>query len=274
MTGGLGELIGRGRTAEVYAWSEGRVLKLFFPSRPRTAVEAEAQATRIAHEAGVGTPAIGEIIEVDGRGGIVLERIDGPSMLAQLVTHPWQLRRLARQMAELQAAVHACRAPELRSLRDVVRWELSRTDLLDAAVKETILQRLDRLPDGDSLCHGDLYPDNIIVSPRGPVVIDWSAGRRGNPLADVARSSLIIRMAELPADTKGRWLLRPVLRIVGAAFYAFYLRRYRQLRPFADEELAAWQLPMVALRLVADNIPEERRPMMEYINRALDDRTV
>ena len=78
-------------------------------------------------------------------------------------------------------------------------------------------------------------------------------------------------MGEPPADTKGRWLIR----FFATAYLGLHLRRYRQLRPFADGELAAWKLPVVALRLARDwdNIlPEERRQMMDYIARALDSR--
>lgn len=268
MTGELGQLIGRGREAEIHAWKDGQVLKLFFPSMPREAVEQQAQVARIASEAGVPTPAVGEIVEVDGRCGVVFERVEGPSMLAQAVTHPWQLRRLARQWAELQAVIHACKASELGSLKEAIRGAIEGSEALDAAVRQAVLRRLERLPDGDRLCHGDFHPDNIILSPRGPVVIDWSNGLRGDPLADVARTWLLADMAAVPADMKGRWLIA----VFRAAYYRLYLRRYRQLRPFADEELAAWQLPIVAARLAAEDIPEERARLTEYLERALDGR--
>lgn len=273
MTDKLGRLIGRGREAEIYAWGEDQVLKLFYPSVSRIRGEVEATAARVAEEAGVGTPAVGETIEVDGRYGVVFERVDGPSMLAHLTTHPWQLPRLARQLAELHAAIHACKAPNLASLKDEIRGWIEGADA-DAGLKEAVLRRVEPLPDGDSLCHGDFHPDNVIMSLRGPMVIDWSAGRRGHPLADVARTWLISRLSVAPADWKGRWtpLLKVLLTVSRVAFFGFYLRRYRQLRPFADEELATWKLPMVVLRLAREDIPEERRRMMDYIERALDGR--
>ena len=158
-------------------------------------------------------------------------------------------------------------------MKDHTRREINRSDAFDAGVKEVVLRRLERLPDGDSLYHGDFYPNNVIMSPRGPVVIDWSSALRSDPLADVAWTWQLNRMNEPPADMKGRWLI-PVLQ---AAYQGFYLRRYRQLRPFAEEELTAWKLPMVALRLVRDSmyiLPEERRRierrrMMDYIERAV-----
>lgn len=267
MTDALGELIGQGRDAEIYAWGEDQVLKLFFPSRPQIRVEVEAQATRVAHEAGARTPAVGEIIKVNDRYGIVFERIDGPSMSEQLATHVWRLPQMAQQSAELQAAIHACKVPELISLKDESRAWIEDSNVLDTSVKEFVLQRLEQLPDGNNLCHGDFHPGNIIMSPHGLVVIDWDCGRRGDPLADVARTWVLMRMGEPSAGTKGQWLIH----LLTSVYLGLHLRRYRHLHPFIDEELSAWKLPMVARRLVRDNIlPEEQQRMIDYINRCLN----
>jgi uncharacterized protein (TIGR02172 family) len=270
-TNKLGQLIGRGREAEMYAWGEDQVLKLSYPSRTRGSVEEEARAARVADEAGVPTPAVGEIIEVDSRYGVIFERVDGPSMLEQMVTHPWQLPRLARQLAELQASIHAYKAPGIRSLKDELRGRVEDADA-DTRLKEAVLRRIEPLPDGDSLCHGDFHPDNIIMSSRGPMIIDWTCGRRASPLADVARTWLLLRMSEPLLGNVPPWIL-PVLKALVAAsrvaVYGTYLKRYRRFRPFADKELAAWKLPTVALRLAREDIPEERRRMMDYLERAL-----
>ena len=83
----LGQLIGRGRCAEVFAWEDGRVLKLFHESMSGMA-ERELEATRIAHEAGLPVPAPDGIVEVDHRSGIVLERVDGPSLEEWMLSRP------------------------------------------------------------------------------------------------------------------------------------------------------------------------------------------
>jgi len=265
----LGRMIGWGKEAEIYAWGEDQVIKLFFESTSLIQVEAEEKAARVAYEAGVPTPMVGEIVEVDHRWGVVLQRFDGPSMLVKLVTHPWQLRWLACQLAELQAAVHDCKALSLPSVKNDIREWVEGVDA-DAGLKQTVLQRVNQLPEGDRLCHGDLYPDNVIMSSQGPVVIDWSHGQQGDPLADVGRTWVAMRIAIIPEFMKGRHLLT-VLR---AAFYSFFLRRYRELRPFTDEQLAAWKVPMIALRAARDDIlPEELQRVMNYLERALGKKT-
>jgi hypothetical protein len=40
--------------------------------------------------------------------------------------------------------------------------------------------------EGDRVLHFDLHPLNVILSPTGPVVIDWTGASRGDPAVDVA----------------------------------------------------------------------------------------
>ena len=98
--------IARGFTAEIYAWKEGWILKLFNQGISRAAVEHEANKTRIVHATGLPVPAVGEIIEIEGRFGMELERVDGISMLDALTQSPWKYPALARQLAELHVEMH------------------------------------------------------------------------------------------------------------------------------------------------------------------------
>jgi hypothetical protein len=101
-----GKLLGQGRTAEVYAWGDFQVLKLFFTTWPVEWIHQEARVARVVHEAGLASPAAGDLIEVEGRLGIVYERIDGPSMLEEVARHPWRIVSLAHQFADLHLAMH------------------------------------------------------------------------------------------------------------------------------------------------------------------------
>jgi len=39
--------------------------------------------------------------------------------------------------------------------------------------QEEVLQMLDKLMDGDTLCHGDFHPGNILISDGHTMVIDF-----------------------------------------------------------------------------------------------------
>jgi uncharacterized protein (TIGR02172 family) len=233
--------IARGFTAEIYAWQEGQILKLFKAGFSRTAVEHEANKTRIVHATGLPVPAVGEIIEIEGRFGMELERVEGISMLDTLTQKPWKYLSLARQLAELHADMHTRRVPELPALSETLARKISRAEKLPENVRQAALKTLEGLPEDDTLCHGDFHPGNILLTQRGPVIIDWIDGSRGKPILDVARSSLLFGGGNIPSSIPGAWLIR----ILQGSFYRIYQRRYFQLNPINKHEFEHW-VPLVA----------------------------
>src|ERR1700687_1545827 len=74
-------LVGKGFSADVYPWDEGRVLKLLHAWVPHAGAERECRVTRAVHAAGVPVPKAHELVDIQGRVGIVFERGDGLSIL-------------------------------------------------------------------------------------------------------------------------------------------------------------------------------------------------
>jgi tRNA A-37 threonylcarbamoyl transferase component Bud32 len=257
-------LLAKGTTADVYAWGEGRVLKLFTERTPWHA--NEVAATRAAREAGLPVPAlIDGLIEVSQREGIVFERVDGPILTEYLQDHPGQVKDCARQAAELQVRIHATVAPELPPLIDILKWTIGQADPLEEATRRAVLDLLGRLPCGESLCHNDFYPSNIIVSGRGLVVIDWAIGTRGNPLADYARTWLVSRLwldgLERGAPEQERLLWR--------RFWSMYLERYGELQPSSAEALLPWQIVVAAASLTWDRSITSTTQRVSFVQAAL-----
>jgi aminoglycoside phosphotransferase (APT) family kinase protein len=240
-------LVGRGFNSDVYAWGAGRVLKLFHSWVPHAKVEREYTATRAVHKAGLPAPAAYELVETQGRFGIVFERVDGPSMLRQVQARPWTLFNAVRQLAELHAQIHRFASPvELPSQREWIASGINAAGDLSAADKQAAWRCLAGLPDGTALCHGDLHPENVLCTARGPVVIDWDTATRGDPLGDVACTSRLLRTAGLPpwSPRYAHLLLacsRPLL-------HRLYLKRCLQLHGGTWQQIEAWQAALAAAR--------------------------
>lgn len=259
-----GERIGQGRTAEIFTWGDGEVLKLFRPEFSSPMVSAhEAKLARAVFAAGAPSPAVGELVEVDGRAGVIYERVDGPSLEAQATTKPWLIPRVARTLAETQIAVHACALTTLPPLRELLQQRIRQASPLTPALRAAALRALDRLPDGSALCHGDFHPGNVLLSARGPLVIDWENAASGHPAADVARTIVLLRMGWVYAKSPTRQAL---LRGAIALLLRFYLGRYRQLRPITRQEISAWALPITAARL-SEHIPQEEPHLLALVAR-------
>ena len=258
-----------GRDADIFLRPDGTVLKLSRTVGDDPGLRREAAAlSAIANLAGLGfrVPAVFDIVEVDGRTGLVMERIDGGNLLQLLARRPGSVLRAGRVIGTVHAAVHRHPAPaELPELRVELRSRIERADL-DTSAREQVLAVLDRLPPGDSLCHGDLHFGNMLGSWTDPVIIDWATASRGDPLGDVARTRLLLGVGA--PDAGAPTIIRVLAPACRRAVVRSYLTTYAEARPFDREALERWEVVVAAARF-AEMIPEERRKLSEFLDRRL-----
>lgn len=263
MSADLGLPIASGRTAEVYAWGEGQVLKLFHPWFEPEDVEHEARIARAVYDTGLPAPAVGEMIRLDRRLGLVYQRVEGATMWSDLFKRPWQVLHHAQRLAHLHAEMHASPAQaDLPSQRRRLIEKINRTQALPEHLRSRVLAILESLPDGESLCHGDFHPGNVLLTRQGEVIIDWIDAARGNPLADLARTT-ILALGAAACQIQG---VAP--RLMVRLLHAAYLRRYFRLRPGGQVEHRRW-LPVVAAARLSEDIPELRAWLVARVERGL-----
>lgn len=256
--------IALGRNAEIYDWEGGQVLKLFRQGMPLQEAEAEERIARAVAAAGLSVPRVGGLLIVNGRFGLLFERMAGETLLQQLGRQPWKMMQSARLLAELHAEMHTREVPELPSLKQRLERRVRAAPGLQPSQKVALLVRLQELPDGEHLCHGDFHPDNIILAGRGPVIIDWADATRGRPAADLARSSLLLKAGGLPPGVRMGWLIM----LLRGWLHRLYLKRYFEICPGERLEYAAW-LPLVAAARLQENVPGERRILLNWIERGI-----
>jgi len=264
--------IGAGREAEVFALGEGRVLRLARTAAFRQAVERERVALLAAGRSGAPVPALFERVDVDGRPGLVLERLDAHDLLHGLLRRPWELALVPWVLARVHASLHEGVAPtELPDLRTEVVERL-RSDLVPSDVRHAALRRLSELPDDDRLCHGDFHPGNVLRRRGGGyAVIDWKAATRGDPAADIARTRLLLVGAWIPGA--GPRALQLLLTPFRWALYSLYLAAYRHWRRVERRTVAAW-LPVLAAARLSYDIDQERTWLLAIARRRLRDQLV
>lgn len=255
-----------GRTAEVYPFEDGKVLKLFFPTIPQLWIDKEVDTGRYIQTAQLPVPKVYERLKLKGREGVVYERIEGPALLNELAQRPWKVVRYARLLASLHVQVHEVSAPpNLESQREWARGGIPETKKLSKDLREKVLHLLDTMPDGNQLCHGDFHPGNIIVTHRGPVIIDWMTATKGVACGDVARTSIILEAAKAPEGTPLRWLLEWIRKL----FLASYLKSYFQLRPVQENSFTAWRAIMAANFFVDVSLPEEEAHLIAIVEQGI-----
>ena len=167
--------------------------------RFRAGGDPEREAAVMRHAREHGYP-VPAVLEVRAD-ALVLERVPGPTMLADL-GRPWRIAAHARALARLH-------------------------------------ERLHEIPfGGGRLLHLDLHPGNVLLSPTGPVVIDWTNADEGEPALDVALT----------------WVIGATTPGVGAAFFTRLFLRH------VDRAAARAALPeAVAYRLADPNVTDPER---------------
>ncbi len=247
----LDEPMAVGRTAEIYAWGQDQVLKLFHEWFSKDNVHYEARVARAVHEAGLAVPAVGEILEIDGRFGLEYERVRGIPMWKQMAARPWRIMGQARLLADLHTRVHAIRGIEgIPSQRERLARKIETARGLSAVLREAALEALEDAPQDDRLCHGDFHPGNIILTDKGPVVLDWVDATLGDALADVARTTVLIEGERAAGSSVSR-----AARLLLGWAHRVYVRWYFRLRPGGREVYSAWQ-PLVAAGRMNEEIEE------------------
>lgn len=260
-----GKLLAIGRTAEIYAQGNDRVLKLFHNWLPPEAIKREEEMSHLARKAGIPVPDIYDSVEVEGRHGIVFERIEGPSMLQETMANPDKLGDCAVRFARLHAKVHSIESKELPPLRPMLESRILRITDLSYIKKEGAIDILKKLPEGDSLCHWDFHPDNIIISGKGPVIIDWMAASQGDYHADIARTKLLFDLGKPPEGNPES----DKLRTAAKEFFDIYIKEYSKLKLLSLEQVEAWKVPVAAARL-EEGVSKERLKLLYMIENGLN----
>ncbi len=189
-----GAEIGRGMRSTVYEWGPDSVIKVPLADTPDAWADFEFRYASAVVGSGVRVPAQGGVVVHNGRRCTVAERIVAPSMIDALIDEPGRGEEFGRLLAEIQISLCSV-VPSIELPRQIDRLSVriraaahrygavfdDALDVLAAAEAPTLV-----------LCHGDLHPRNVLLAAEGPVLIDWFDACRGLPIAEAARSVLLL----------------------------------------------------------------------------------
>jgi aminoglycoside phosphotransferase (APT) family kinase protein len=228
------ELLAQGRMAEVFAYGDGRVVKLDRPEWSGVSVFESDVLVRLA-AAGLPVARSYGVVTIDDRCGVVLDRIAGPSLADLLAgATPAEAEGMAARFADLGTTINGTPGVGLPPLVERLGAELAQSGL-PTDEQAGLADLLAGLDDGRrGICHFDLHPENVLVGPDGWVVIDWLTVAEGPPLADLARTLVLW----------GRRTDTPVVE-----FMRFLRRRGTEQRGADDARLDRWVRVVAGARL-------------------------
>ena len=167
-----------GRDADVYAIDEFWVLRRYRNGYP---VRDEAEYMRWVAKYDYPVPAVRQVDGPD----MVIERLTGPTLADAAIAGELSAADLGAMHADLHRRLHAIPPPSGQP--------------------------------GNVVMHGDLHPYNVLLTPTGPVVIDWRNAEEGSAEFDIAMTAIIFAQVVLDPAFES---LAPMLRGALAAYLA------------------------------------------------------
>jgi aminoglycoside phosphotransferase (APT) family kinase protein len=240
----MGRLLAAGQRAEVFEWGT-RVVKLCRSKGSKRVTFREAAIHAAVESLGLPVPAVWSVQQIDGRWGIVFDRLSGVSFAEQMRNDAAAISHYLEILVRLHTRIHAHTANQFSSLKDWLATSITRAVPLDEPRKQDLFDGLKDMPDGDRLCHGDFHPMNVLGEASQPMVIDWPNACRGDPAGDVCRSYLILK---LHADE----IAEP------------YLDAYCRAAGVPRHTVLDWLAYLAAARL-AEDVPGEQHRLLELV---------
>ncbi len=197
----IGALLGVGNTADVFEWEDNKVLKLFHEGYPDGAVNMEFNNAMAIRDLEFLKPKAHGLTTYDGRKGIIYDRVEGES-LQDWVLRTGNLSLCAEYMAKIHKDMINTEVYNVPDYKDFLRHHVPNT--LSDEQKDKLLRMIDCLADGNTLCHGDFHPGNILISEDRLFIIDFMNVCHGTYLYDIARTVFLVEYTPVPKEVPNR----------------------------------------------------------------------
>ncbi|NLV27936.1 MAG: phosphotransferase [Methanomicrobiales archaeon] len=220
-----GTCIGTGMSAVIYARDEVAA-KVYREGQKAFQAFKEAFTLSVVGELGIPAPRVYGVETFQGRTAVLMDQVRGVSLSDIMGESVDKVPECLDKAVELQIAMHNATFSDFVPQKNMVRGMILDGPGLTDGERKMLLKKLDSLPEGSSICHGDFHCGNILFNGTSYQIIDWAEVSSGCPAADACRSYL------------DYWFMSEELA-------EMYLERYCRLSGKPREEVLAW-LPVMA----------------------------
>lgn len=190
------EIISKSEHITVYRDGD-YAIKAFDQSFDKSAIFREAMIFSQIEETPICIPELLGVMQLDdGRWAIKERYIEGESLLSIIMEQPEDYDEYIVKLVETQLNINDL------IIQDMIPWKavlekqiqsLSSCGDIGGVKAFNLLTMLDGMPKHAKLCHGNLGPDNIIITPDNKTyVLDWGKAARGNGSAEAANTYLLL----------------------------------------------------------------------------------
>ena len=243
--------IGAGACGEVFRLDDETIIKLYYPRVKKSEIEQEKALAKKAFVMGVPTAISYDIVEADGRTGVVYELIKSKTIGELIRADESRLEEYMDMYAAVCRQIHSIEAEpgRLPSFKDINRADIPNVTGITEEERGYLHRFLDLVPDRMNCLHGDLNINNIMVQNGECCLIDMGEFSTGTPMFDLSR--ILFSM-----DTVSR-----ILHLFLEKYFGCSLAEAEKIHPDT-----AWLYPLAWFRcctslLKGDRWGEEKRAM-------------
>lgn len=218
--------IGAGACGECFRIDDETIIKLYYSRVSKKEIETEKALSKKAFVMGVPTAISYDIVEADGRTGVMYELINSKTLGELIREDPENLKKYVDMYADVCKQVHSIRTddPDIPSFKDLNRADILKVTELGPDELEYLYKFLELVPESDHCVHGDLNINNIMVQNGECCLIDMGEFSTGIPMFDISR--IVFSMTYSNAGDEG--------------FNSFYKMPNDQVRKIFDMFMTAY----------------------------------
>jgi uncharacterized protein (TIGR02172 family) len=181
--------IGSGACGEVFRIDDETIIKLYYPRVSKEEIEREKMLSKKAFVMGVPTAISYDIVESDGRTGVIYELINSKTLGELMREDGENLEKHIDMYADVCRTVHSIEAKpgELPSFKEINRADIPNISGVTDEEREYLYRFLDLVPERENCIHGDLNINNIMVQNGECCLIDMGEFSTGIPMFDISR---------------------------------------------------------------------------------------
>lgn len=198
--------IAYGKRSKIFDISYSSVVKVYMKGYSEIEVREEYDKTlKIALCTNLPVPKPLQFHRSCGYCGIELEKVNSVSSMDLMMERFWRLPRLVKMFLLINEKIHACHV-DIVDQESFFLPKIYASDRLDEFEKRVVSKAFKEIhTDDPRLCHGDFHQGNVLTDGDEFYIIDWMDAFSGNPLLDIALTSVNAVVSDAPGYVPAWW---------------------------------------------------------------------
>ena len=181
------ELIGSGASGDVYRIDDDTAVKVYRNPDTLGEIELEQNLSRCAFVRGIPTVIPFGVAKIGDKYGSLFELADAQTLSRYISEHPQELDGIITKYADFLNVFHSVefKPGDVPTMKDIYISQLAEiAEYLPGEVKDRLICLLRSMPDDFHALHGDIQPNNVMISGSELTVIDLGNLSIGNRVFD------------------------------------------------------------------------------------------